>query len=149
MFWLLSDEFLVRQIGVHCLAPLGELTVKQRARLSETLLVLLRSRGSARKLAERLGVHPRIVGYRMNKLEQLFGDRLNDSEDRTRPITRSGSSETFVLVAGSFRSARDLMGEHLVQRIDRAGYRRSVAGPLAQEEPACPPSSRWTWPCSG
>lgn len=80
--WLLSDEYLVRQIGAHCLAPLDELTVKQRARLSETLLVWLQSRGSARELAERLGVHPQTVRYRMNKLEQLFGDRLNDPDDR-------------------------------------------------------------------
>ncbi|MDI2030132.1 helix-turn-helix domain-containing protein [Saccharopolyspora sp. TS4A08] len=80
--WLLSDEFLVTQIGARCLTPLDELTVKQRARLSETLLVWLQSRGSARELAERLGIHPQTVRYRMNKLEQLFGDRLTDPDDR-------------------------------------------------------------------
>lgn len=80
--WLLSDEFLIRELSARSLAPLDGLTVKQRARLTETLLVWLQSRGSAPELAERLGVHPQTVRYRMHQLEGLFGDRLTDADER-------------------------------------------------------------------
>ena len=80
--WLLSDEFLIRELSARSLAPLDDLTVKQRARLTETLLVWLQSRGSAPELAERLGVHPQTVRYRMHQLDGLFGDRLTDADER-------------------------------------------------------------------
>ncbi|KAA5827147.1 PucR family transcriptional regulator [Saccharopolyspora hirsuta] len=80
--WLLNDEFLIRELSARSLAPLDGLTVKQRARLTETLLAWLQSRGSAPELAERLGVHPQTIRYRMHQLERLFGDRLNDPDER-------------------------------------------------------------------
>ncbi|KAA9153524.1 PucR family transcriptional regulator [Amycolatopsis acidicola] len=81
--WLLSDEFLIRELIRRCLAPLRGLTEKQRTRLSLTLLAWLQSSGTAPDMAERLGVHPQTVRYRMRQLEQLFGDRLNDPESRS------------------------------------------------------------------
>nr|WP_116051852.1 PucR family transcriptional regulator [Amycolatopsis palatopharyngis] len=80
--WLLTDEFLVRELSTRCLAPFDLLTVKQRARLSETLLAWLQSRGSAPELANKLSVHPQTIRYRMHQLEELFGDRLHDPEAR-------------------------------------------------------------------
>lgn len=80
--WLLTDEFLVRELSTRCLAPFDPLTVKQRARLSETLLAWLQSRGSAPELATKLGVHPQTIRYRMHQLEELFGDRLGDPQAR-------------------------------------------------------------------
>ncbi|WP_091679309.1 helix-turn-helix domain-containing protein [Amycolatopsis marina] len=80
--WLLTDEFLVRELSTRCLAPFDSLTVKQRARLSETLLAWLQSRGSAPELANKLNVHPQTIRYRMHQLEELFGDRLHDPEAR-------------------------------------------------------------------
>ncbi|WP_246257026.1 helix-turn-helix domain-containing protein [Amycolatopsis anabasis] len=80
--WLLSDEFLVRELSARSLAPFDGLTVKQRARLSETLLVWLQQRGSAPELAAKLNVHPQTIRYRMHQLEELFGDRLNDADER-------------------------------------------------------------------
>ncbi|WP_233157378.1 MULTISPECIES: PucR family transcriptional regulator [Amycolatopsis] len=82
--WLLADEFLIGQLRERCLAPLHGLTDKQRTRLGQTLLAWLQSSGSAPEMAERLGVHPQTVRYRMRRIEELFGDRLNDPEHRLR-----------------------------------------------------------------
>jgi hypothetical protein len=81
--WLLSDEFLIKALIRRCLAPLEALTEKQRIRLSQTLLAWLQSSGTAPDMAERLGVHPQTVRYRMRQLEELFGERLNDPESRS------------------------------------------------------------------
>ncbi|WP_232376484.1 helix-turn-helix domain-containing protein [Amycolatopsis aidingensis] len=79
---LTTDEFLVRELARSCLAPLDPLTVKQRTRLSETLLALLETRGSAPEIATRLHIHPQTVRYRLHQLEDLFGDRLRDPDER-------------------------------------------------------------------
>nr|WP_132126019.1 PucR family transcriptional regulator [Actinocrispum wychmicini] len=80
--WLLTDEFLARELAERTLSPFADLTVKQRARLGETLLAWLETSGSAPEIAGRLKVHPQTVRYRLHQLEALFGDRLNDPDDR-------------------------------------------------------------------
>jgi hypothetical protein len=80
--WLLADELLVSQLASRTLAPLESLTSKQRARLAETLLTWLRTRGSAPEIAAELDVHPQTIRYRMHQLQNLFGDRLNSPDDR-------------------------------------------------------------------
>lgn len=82
--WLLTDEFLARELAERTLKPLAGLTAKQRARLSETLLAWLETSGSAPEIAGRLNVHPQTVRYRLHQLEALFGDRLTDPDDRFR-----------------------------------------------------------------
>ncbi|MBA8928104.1 hypothetical protein BC739_005321 [Kutzneria viridogrisea] len=80
--WLLADELLMNELAKQSLAPLRGLTVKQRARMVETLAVWLETGGSAPKIAERLEVHPQTVRYRLRKLDELFGARLRNSHDR-------------------------------------------------------------------
>ncbi|ADJ49318.1 hypothetical protein AMES_7493 [Amycolatopsis mediterranei S699] len=80
--WLLADEFLVRELCARSLQPFKDLTPKQRARLGETLLIWLQSRGSAPEIAKKLKVHPQTVRYRMHQLIDLFGDRLDNADDR-------------------------------------------------------------------
>ncbi|CAM4165759.1 helix-turn-helix domain-containing protein [Kibdelosporangium persicum] len=82
--WLLTDEFLARELAERTLRPLAGLTVKQRARLGETLLAWLETSGSAPEIAGMLNVHPQTVRYRLHQLEALFGDRLTDPDDRFR-----------------------------------------------------------------
>ncbi|NYI92608.1 DNA-binding CsgD family transcriptional regulator [Amycolatopsis endophytica] len=82
--WMLADEFLISQLRDTCLAPLHGLTDKQRSRLGQTLLAWLQSSGSAPEMADRLGVHPQTVRYRMRRIEELFGDRLGDPDHRLR-----------------------------------------------------------------
>ncbi len=80
--WLLSDELLVAELARRSLAPLAALTAKQRARLAETLLTWLRTRGSAPEIAAALNVHPQTIRYRMHQLQSLFGDRLERPDAR-------------------------------------------------------------------
>ncbi|RLK53847.1 helix-turn-helix domain-containing protein [Actinokineospora cianjurensis] len=80
--WLLADEFLVRELLRRTLAPLAELTAKQRARTAETLLAWLETRGSAPEIARRLAIHPQTVRYRMRQVDKLFGDQLTDPDAR-------------------------------------------------------------------
>ncbi|WP_086664285.1 PucR family transcriptional regulator [Lentzea kentuckyensis] len=79
---VLADEFLARQLAERALAPLAPLTDLQRTKLGETLLVWLSARGGAPEVAARLQVHPQTVRYRVNQLEELFGDRMHDAEER-------------------------------------------------------------------
>lgn len=79
---VLADEFLARQLAERALAPLAPLTERQRTKLAETLLVWLSARGGAPEVAARLQVHPQTVRYRVNQLDELFGDRMHDAEER-------------------------------------------------------------------
>ncbi len=79
---LLADEFLARQLAERALAPLAPLTARQRTKLAETLREWLSARGGAPEIAARLHVHPQTVRYRMNQLEELFGDHLHDAHER-------------------------------------------------------------------
>ncbi|MEU3645162.1 helix-turn-helix domain-containing protein [Lentzea sp. NPDC034063] len=79
---VLADEFLARQLAERALAPLAPLTDLQRTKLAETLLVWLSARGGAPEVAARLKVHPQTVRYRVNQLDELFGDRMHDAEER-------------------------------------------------------------------
>ncbi|KJK40089.1 hypothetical protein UK23_40430 [Lentzea aerocolonigenes] len=79
---VLADEFLARQLAERALAPLASLTERQRTKLAETLLVWLSARGGAPEVAARLQVHAQTVRYRVNQLDELFGDRMHDAEER-------------------------------------------------------------------
>ncbi len=79
---LLSDEFLISQLVDRALQPFANLTVKQRERLSATLLAWLGTRGGINEIANRLDVHPQTVRYRMHQINELLGDRLDDPEQR-------------------------------------------------------------------
>lgn len=79
---LLADEFLARRLSVRALAPLAPLTARQRTKLAETLSAWLSARGGAPEIAARLQVHPQTVRYRLNQLEELFGGRLHDADER-------------------------------------------------------------------
>ncbi|GAB3480875.1 PucR family transcriptional regulator [Amycolatopsis cihanbeyliensis] len=80
--WLLQDAFLVRELMQRALAPLEQLKAKQYQRLSSTLLAWLETRGNVREVARSLAIHPQTVRARMQELQSLFGDRLDDPEAR-------------------------------------------------------------------
>ncbi|WP_152546911.1 helix-turn-helix domain-containing protein [Amycolatopsis orientalis] len=80
--WLLAEDFLAAELAKRSLDPFSSLSGKQRERLSETLLAWLETRGGAPEIAQRLGVHPQTVRNRLRQLEELFGDRLKDADDR-------------------------------------------------------------------
>lgn len=55
-----------------------------RQRLCETLASWLRHLGDRRAVAEELHIHPQTVRYRVSQLRELFGDSLDDPDNRRR-----------------------------------------------------------------
>jgi PucR C-terminal helix-turn-helix domain len=77
-----ADQRLARDIAVAALAPLAGETPASRGRLIETLSAWLRHRGRTEAVAAALHVHPQTVRYRMGRLRELYGDRLDDPDTR-------------------------------------------------------------------
>lgn len=76
------DQRLAREIASDKLAPLRELTRNSRERLTATLLAWLEHQGRLQKVAEALHVHPQTARYRVARLRELFGSRLDDPDGR-------------------------------------------------------------------
>ncbi|MFL5871549.1 MAG: helix-turn-helix domain-containing protein [Solirubrobacterales bacterium] len=72
----LSDLARVR------LAPLDDETPASQARLTKTLRAWLDLQGEVARVAAELHVHPQTVRYRLARLRELFGDRLDDPQAR-------------------------------------------------------------------
>jgi DNA-binding PucR family transcriptional regulator len=79
---LRSDRSLVEELASQRLAPLAELSPRQRARMVDTLRAWLAEQGRLSPVATRLGVHPQTVRYRLARLRELFGDALDDPDQR-------------------------------------------------------------------
>jgi PucR C-terminal helix-turn-helix domain len=79
---LRSDQSLAQEFAADRLAPLAELSARQRARMSETLRAWLAEQGRLSPVAARLGVHPQTVRYRLARLRELFGEALDDPDER-------------------------------------------------------------------
>ncbi len=79
---LASDQALGAELAAARLAPLEGLTGSQRERLEGTLRAWLDRPGQVQAVAAALGVHPQTVRYRMARLRELFGARLEDPEAR-------------------------------------------------------------------
>lgn len=73
---------LGRALATRALAPLDDETPASRQRLSETLLAWLRHQGRRSAVAAELGVHPQTVRYRVARLRELYGARLEEPEAR-------------------------------------------------------------------
>ena len=79
---LRSDQALADELVRDRLAPLADLSPGQRTRLTETLRAWLAEQGRLSRVAERLDVHPQTVRYRLARLRELFGDVLDDPDER-------------------------------------------------------------------
>jgi DNA-binding PucR family transcriptional regulator len=62
------------------LEPLLAETPNSRTILSETLLAWVETRDSAPAIAARLDVHPQTVRYRWKRINELFGEVLQDPD---------------------------------------------------------------------
>lgn len=78
------DPRLLDAFRAQCLAPLDELGPVTRQRLCETLASWLRHLGDRRAVAEELHIHPQTVRYRLTQLRELFGESLDDPDNRRR-----------------------------------------------------------------
>jgi PucR-like helix-turn-helix protein/diguanylate cyclase with GGDEF domain len=79
---LTADPALGAELAATRLAPLEGLAERQRERMEATLRAWLDRPGQVQAVAAELGVHPQTVRYRMIRLRELFGDRLEDPESR-------------------------------------------------------------------
>jgi PucR C-terminal helix-turn-helix domain len=77
-----ADRRLARDVADHALAPLDGETELSRDRLRTTLEAWLRHRGRTETVARALHVHPQTVRYRLARLRELFGARLDDPDGR-------------------------------------------------------------------
>jgi hypothetical protein len=77
-----ADPMLAREFAADALVPLRGLTAASRARMFETLAAWLDEQGRLALVAQRLGVHPQTARYRLARLRELFGDALDDPEQR-------------------------------------------------------------------
>jgi DNA-binding PucR family transcriptional regulator len=55
---------------------------KHRTGYLETLEAYLDAFGDIRSAAQRIGVHPNTFRYRLRRLVEIFGIKLNDADDR-------------------------------------------------------------------
>jgi sugar diacid utilization regulator len=76
------DRRLAADIASTALAPLAGETDLSRDRLTATLAAWLRGRGRTEEVGRALHVHPQTVRYRLARLRELFGDRLDDADGR-------------------------------------------------------------------
>jgi hypothetical protein len=77
-----ADRRLARDVAESALAPLEAETELSRERLGSTLDAWLRHRGRTEAVASALHVHPQTVRYRLARLRELFGNRLDDPDGR-------------------------------------------------------------------
>ncbi|HEX2313058.1 MAG TPA: helix-turn-helix domain-containing protein [Thermomonospora sp.] len=77
--WLLTDTALVDELAERLIDEAG---LSAGHRLIETLGMWLESRGTAAEIADRLHVHPQTVRYRIRRIKDIMGDRLDDPDTR-------------------------------------------------------------------
>jgi len=79
---LVADPGAGAELAATRLAPLHALAATQRERMTLTLSAWLDRPGQVQAVAATLGVHPQTVRYRLARLRELFGERLEDPEAR-------------------------------------------------------------------
>ncbi len=77
-----ADRALARDMADTALEPFERETPASCRRLRATLEAWLAERGRTERVAATLHVHPQTVRYRMARLRELFGDRLEDADAR-------------------------------------------------------------------
>lgn len=79
---LRADRRLAAELAADRLAPLNGVTAGSRSRLTETLTVWLAEQGRLNQVAARLDIHPQTARYRVGRLRELFGNALDDPDQR-------------------------------------------------------------------
>lgn len=77
---LSADPEALADLQRRVLAPMGDLTDAQRQKFAETLRAWLLHHGRREDIASALFIHPQTVRYRMGRLRDLYGDRLEDPD---------------------------------------------------------------------
>jgi DNA-binding PucR family transcriptional regulator len=79
---LLVESPIAARIAGRGLAPFEGLSAKAAERMRSTALSYLRQRGNSVAMAAELHVHPQTARYRIARLRELLGERLDDPDAR-------------------------------------------------------------------
>ncbi len=79
---LAADPLTAAQIAERALAPLVDVPPAKREVLTRTLAVWLDTQGDRGAVARELIVHPQTVSYRLSRLRELYGERLDSPRER-------------------------------------------------------------------
>jgi hypothetical protein len=121
--WLLADEPLIDQLAKRRLGAVAELGPVQRRRMAETFSAWLETSGTAPAMAERLGVHPQTVRYRMRNLERALEGQLRD------PDSRFAIEAVLRATRLRDRAANDAHGRAALMKSRAQDDSKNVAGP--------------------
>ena len=77
-----TDRSVIDSFVKQILGPLIETNRKQPHSLIETLDALLQENGNGLKAAQRLGIHRNTINQRIQRIEQLSGQSLDDANFR-------------------------------------------------------------------
>lgn len=77
-----AEPQVARKLAERVLAPLVGLSGAKREVMEQTLLAWLTRWGRREEMGDLRGVHPQTVGYRVQRLRDLFGEVLEDAERR-------------------------------------------------------------------
>lgn len=81
--WIHAEPLLADIVVATSLAPLFAEPRNSRRILGQTLLHWISTQNpSAPAMAEALGVHPQTIRYRLKRLREVFGDRIDDPRTR-------------------------------------------------------------------
>jgi hypothetical protein len=80
--WLLSDQKLADQITRRQMSVLDHIPANERKWLIDTFEPWLERRQTVTQIADELGVHVQTVRYRIKQLKEIFGDRIDDPDQR-------------------------------------------------------------------
>jgi hypothetical protein len=77
-----ADYELLSELAARVMAPLADVKPAKREALEQTLCAWLAFQGDRHGVAAHLHVHPQTVSYRYQRLRDLFGDALQDPQER-------------------------------------------------------------------
>jgi len=79
---LFNSRDLIGRLRDRTLEPMSGLTPKARSRMTETALAYIEERGNATEMARSLGIHPQTARYRIARLREIYGNRLDQPPER-------------------------------------------------------------------
>ncbi len=82
LLYMVDDNCLLREMAEEPLGPLLEYDRKHHANYVDTLELYLKHNGSIQAISEEMFTHRNTVIYRMNKIKELLGTNLEQTEER-------------------------------------------------------------------
>ncbi len=82
LLYMVDDNRLLKEMAEEPLRPLLEYDRKHKANYVDTLELYLRHNGSIQAVSEEMFTHRNTVIYRMNKIKELLGSSLEQTEER-------------------------------------------------------------------